>query len=356
MNIVVLDTTFKPIYILDSYESLIWVDRYYEAGDFEIYTPLNLVLLTYLKEGYYLQIEDSPKTMIIEYIRVTSDFDGGSHLIVSGRSLESILNRRVILPKQTITGKWQTIVKNWLTQCIISPDQTSISSSYYKLRTISNFKYVASTDTKVTSITVPEEEIEGTNLYDAIQQKCQDHEIGFQILLDNDNNFVFNLYAGADRSANQSTNKLVLFAKQYDNISSSEFGSDSRSFSNFIILTNNGTDNKKTRYYGNVKAKGLKHREYYTSCDAETNSDMDYYGNLEVYQNGREISVTAETDPNNTQFVYGIDYFLGDIVEVGSELINGQARITEYTINITESGKEYYPTFQFITDYDGGDE
>lgn len=352
MNIIVLDKKFQPSYILDTYESLIWVDRYNDTGDFEIYTPLNSGVLNNLKEGYYLQIADSYKTMIIERIEISSDFEGGSHLIISGRSLESILDRRVILPKQTVQGSLQTNIKNWLTEAFISPT-SSIGTTYSKLRKLSNFKFQQSTDPDVTSSTISKEEIEGAGLLDTIAQKCQEAYLGFEIVLDENNNFVFQLYSGADRSASQMENKLVLFSDQYGNVSSSDFSSDATNFKNFIILK---SEKVGTKYYGNFKGTGLNHREYFESSNAETASEADYYGNLDVYHNGREISITAEVDPNNRQFVYNRDYFLGDIVEVGSELVTGRARVTEYTINITESGKEYYPTFEFFPDYDGGDD
>ena len=353
MNIVVLNQSFETIYILDTYESLIWVDRYYEAGDFEIYTPFDAGLLTYLQDGNYIQIEDSDRTMIIEKIEVTSGVDNGTHLIVSGRSLESILTRRVIYPEATISGKLQTIVQTWLNETIINPTSATIGSQYYKLRKIDNFKFTPSTDTKVTGVTIPEETKNGEILYDVIQQYCQDNELGFRVLLNKDNEFVFELYAGADRSANQTDNDLVLFAKQYDNISSSDFYTDSKDFKNFVILV---PGESAAVYYGNTTAKGLKHREHYHSCQAETQEEMDYYANIELYDKSRDISVTAEVDPYNTQFRYNEHYFLGDIVQMASEITEGQARVTEYTINVTESGKNCYPTFEFIPVYDEEDE
>ena len=38
MEVLVLNTEFESVAIIDTFESLIWTDRYYEAGDFEIYT------------------------------------------------------------------------------------------------------------------------------------------------------------------------------------------------------------------------------------------------------------------------------------------------------------------------------
>ena len=37
MQIIVLNTNFENIGVLDTYKSLIWTDRYSSCGDFEIY-------------------------------------------------------------------------------------------------------------------------------------------------------------------------------------------------------------------------------------------------------------------------------------------------------------------------------
>ena len=40
MDLYILNTKFEAIAILDYYESLIWTERYYREGDFEIYKQL----------------------------------------------------------------------------------------------------------------------------------------------------------------------------------------------------------------------------------------------------------------------------------------------------------------------------
>lgn len=345
MDIIILDTDFKVIYILDTYESLLWIDRYYEPGEFEIYTPLDYKLLQYLREKYYLQIQDSNSIMIIEQVRITSGINDGQHLIISGRSLESILYRRVIYPEKEVSGNLQTVIQDFIKDCITDPK--SEFGEYYGLRKIDNFEFVASTDPNVTSATVPTKtHTQGTILYDIIHEYCTENELGFRITLTDDNKFAFQLYSGADRSANQTDNRLILFAKEYDNISTSEFSSDYREYKNFVILSSNET----ILYYGDKTTAGLEHREDWYTCsgEAETQEDLDYYGYMEVNEKKPQNVLTAEVDPLNGQFVYGIDYFIGDIVQVGNELIEGQARITEYTINVTESGIEHYPTFEFM--------
>lgn len=96
MELLVLNTDFESIAVIDTYESMIWTDRYNSYGDFEIYFAMDTNLLSCLKEDYYLWLKDSEHCMIIEDIKINADIEEGNHLVVTGRSLESILERRII--------------------------------------------------------------------------------------------------------------------------------------------------------------------------------------------------------------------------------------------------------------------
>ena len=81
MNLTILDTNLEPLAILDTYESLIWTDRYQAYGDFEIYESVrDDGLLSMLKQDYYLENTDSDHIMIIEQTQISSDTDSGNHL------------------------------------------------------------------------------------------------------------------------------------------------------------------------------------------------------------------------------------------------------------------------------------
>ena len=99
--------------------SLLWVDRYNSYGDFELYFAMDPQLLTYLKEDYYLWLEDSEHCMIIENIKINADTEEGAHLIVTGRSLESILERRIIWEQRIFSGNLQNAIQKMLNENII---------------------------------------------------------------------------------------------------------------------------------------------------------------------------------------------------------------------------------------------
>ena len=121
MDLLVLDKNFTAIAILDSYESFIWTERFNEYGDFELYLPANSYFLEILKPDYYLQRNDSERLMIIEEIQIKTDVDEGNHLTITGRSLESILCRRIVWDQTNINGNLQNAMQRLINDAIISP-------------------------------------------------------------------------------------------------------------------------------------------------------------------------------------------------------------------------------------------
>lgn len=95
MDIWVLDKTLEANDIVDTFNSLIWTDRYDEYGDFEIYTSVTDQALSLLQMDYYLQSRSSEHVMIIEEVLIDTDPENGNSVTITGRSLESLLSRRM---------------------------------------------------------------------------------------------------------------------------------------------------------------------------------------------------------------------------------------------------------------------
>ena len=137
MELIVLDTSLKMLSVLDTFESLIWTERFSAYGDFEVYTSINDSVLEILKDDYYLWLKESDQTMIVEDRKIESDAENGNHFTVTGRSLESILERRIIWKQTILSGNFQNGIKKLLDENIINPSDASRSwkVSYHR-RTI----------------------------------------------------------------------------------------------------------------------------------------------------------------------------------------------------------------------------
>ena len=106
MDVYVLNKAFELIAVVDDYESLIWTDRHDSCGDFQIVFGMKIGLLSIFQEDYYVQIKKSEHTMIIEDIAISTNVENGAKLTITGRSLESILDRRIIWSAPTFSNNF----------------------------------------------------------------------------------------------------------------------------------------------------------------------------------------------------------------------------------------------------------
>lgn len=352
MELFVLNADFESIAVIDTYESMIWTDRYNAYGDFEIYFAMDENLLEYIKEDYYLWLKDSEHSMIIEDIKIDADTEEGNRLIVTGRSLESILERRIIWGQRIFSGNLQNAIQTMLNENIISPSVAD--------RKIANFIFVPSTDSKITSLTI-DNQYTGDDLYTVIKGLCEENNIGFKIVLTDDNQFAFSLYAGADRSYDQTENPYVVFSPNFENIINSNYFSSKAGYRNVTLVAGEGEGaSRKTTVVGS--ASGLDRRELFTdardiSSDTEdgTLSDAEYIVQLRTkgLKNLADHMITTafEGEVEVTRlFKYGEDFFIGDIVQIANEYGNeNSAYISELIISNSDEGLSIYPTFKTIS-------
>lgn len=352
MDVTVLNTNLDAISIVDVYESFIWTDRYYEYGDFELFTSMTDTILSYIRQDYYLQSRESEHVMIIEKIRINSDSENGNHITVTGRSLESILDRRIVWGQKTITGNLQNGIRTLLNENVISPADNK--------RRISNFIFEASTDPAITSLKI-DAQYTGDNLYDAINKICSERSIGFKVTLNNNKQFVFKLYAGADRSYDQSVNPYVIFSPKFENIINSNYV-ESKSALKTVTLVGGEGEGSARKYTTVGGGSGLNRRELFTDArdissdvgDGVVLSDAAYTAQLQ--QRGKE-KLAENTDVTSFEgqvettvmFRYGEDFFNGDVVQIANEYGHEtKARIVEIVMSEDEDGNSVYPTFKTI--------
>lgn len=347
-----LDSNFDSVDVIDSYESAIWTDRYYEYGEFELDLPTSEKYLADAIQDYYLYRPDSEHLMIIEKIQIESDVEEGSHLVLSGRSLESLLTRRIVWAQTILDGNLQNAIKRLLMEAIISPD-----ISY---RRIPNFIFKESKDPRITSLRT-ECQFTGDNLYDAVQSICEEAGVGFKITLNQNKQFVFELYVGEDRSYRQSALPYVIFSQSYDNIIKSNYIESKMEWKNVTLVAGEGEgEARRTIVTGDTTSSGLARRELYTdardiSSDNESVSATEY--NNQLIERGKEklaeneIYKLYEGDVDYLRmFIYGRDFFIGDICQIRNEYaMEGRVRITEFVVSEnTANGIKAYPTFSVL--------
>ena len=379
MEFMVLDKNYDGIAIIDTFTSAIWTVRYDEAGDFEIYTPVRLDYIQAMQIGNYLWNRDSDRLMVIETVEIETDAEEGPQLIVTGRSLESILDRRIVTSSQNFSGNLQSVLFAIIQNEVISSGGT---------RRIPGFSLKTSSDSRITSISISELSIRGENVYDVVCSLCQANKVGWRILPKGAGGFEFELYVGVDRSYAQSVNPYVTFSPSFENLLNSNYIKSFKSYKNSIyavgtyqkevILQNKYKDDNGEwvveeqttyeeaevvtwQYSETATPSGLARREMF--IDNGGVNDGEQGGEYATWNAVNKEKAIAELGEHQTttafegeleatrQYIYGEDFNIGDIVQVENEFgITGTVYISEIVFSQDANGITITPTFTSTED------
>lgn len=422
-NFYFLNQNFEVIHKLTQYESLMWVDKYDEPGNFEIYAPPQPEIKEAAQVNNYFMSDKSKHLMIVEKLETTVSPTDGTRLIISGRSLESILDRRVLFMKcyfrdrnspstpssATTVGadNLEDAVRQLLEYLFIAPTHWDNDSGTWVPATdriVPNFRFkysnddtaltdnlgreitdsdrnsilVDNLDDVISNIVLKDCEFDkGENALNIVTTIVQQKGLGYQITLDSEHNFVFELIKGKDRTTEQFENPAVIFSPKFNNLKSSKFTFDSgENFRNFVYTEGEVYKSHKPTIVETGEATGLLRREVYYTSDVQhetESSNVTHDGIVKEkkvlteseYQEALaedakkqfeklvlKTTLESEIEPRLT-FQYGRDFGIGDILEVQDGTGNtGKVRCTEFIISHSASGYEEYPTFTNYTEDD----
>lgn len=345
----IIDNTFQRVYVLDNATSVIWINRFRDAGYFEIYTRADSELLTVLtaRETYWTREGKDDNVMVTETVRLTTSAEDGAYIIISGNGAESFLARRII-PKQTV---WQSKTAEFIIHALVTENIGADAGPLRKVSRISNGEWLHDTTTTI------DKQVTGRNLLECIKELCTEWEYGFK-MIQSGGNFTFQLYKGADRSYNQSTNDFVVFSPAWDNLGNTEYTRDKTTLYNAVYVAGEGEgSNRIIADIGNTR--GLQRRELWVDARNESSTTeggtltpLKYYQMLmqqaeeTIYNSTETVSFEGEV-LDTSSYIYGVDYNLGDIVQVETEYgIQAAARVTEITEVEDESGYQLRPTLE----------
>lgn len=345
MNFYLLDKNLNRIEIIEQYRSFIWTNRYYMAGDFELYTPATKSLLSKIKRDYFImRSDDTSQAMIIQNYTITTDTENGDYLTITGPSLKSILSRRVIWPQTTINGNLETQLRSLVNKNAINP--TDPARKFAKLELGNTIGLTQTIKSQFT----------GKNLGEALTEIGQAYGIGYDVKLDYENKkFKFVLLQGKNRSYNQDTNARVVFSNQFENLLTTNYNYNSEEFKNLCYVAGEGQGkNRKTVEVGT--GSDMARQEIYVDARDVSSNDgaigTNEYNQLlfergvqELAEMGIKEDVSGEVESNYT-YKLNSNYYLGDIVEVRNDYgVRMTPRIIEVIECHDENGFTCVPTF-----------
>jgi hypothetical protein len=286
--------------------------------------------------------------MVIERLELQTDAESGDFFIVSGRSLESILLRR-IFDRQFLlrnTGSLNGAIWAMIQECttVHAPE----TGTYRRIEGLT-------VDFKTSFDGTMQAQFTGSTLYDAIVAVCQARSVGFKMTISG-SDLVLSLYQGSEVD--------VIFSPEFDNLLNSNYVFDKTNLANTAYVGGEGQGNARkwltilTVPFAD-RPTGLALREMYVDArDVSSNdgavSDSDYWSMLSErgHEKLAEHEVTktfeAEIEPMTT-YRYKVDYNLGDIVTVTNEYgVTANPRIVEIVESWDESGYTAIPTFDAL--------
>ena len=345
MNIYVLDE-FQIVGMLDTYKSLIWNEQYFGYGDLQLIvqaTPENLSQLT---TGRYLVREDCitsngyTNVMIIENVQVSFSVENGVLMTVTGKSLKNLLSRRIVWQQITLSGEIEDTIRQVILDNVIHPTN--------KERTITNF--ILGDEKGFTE--TADIQLLGENIAEWLQTVCETNAYGWKIDIIN-NQYVFSLYKGTDRTVNQSTVTPVIFSKDFDNLITADNKSSIETYKNSALVIGEERNGEKVTV-GIGDATDLNRYETKIDGSSVTSNGgiilppqydelLIGYGTEELGKLKTQNTVEATIDPNGI-YKLNRDYFLGDLVTLET-IQNANSRITEIIYSEDENGISIVPTF-----------
>jgi hypothetical protein len=359
MELIFLDENFRHIRWEDSYVSLLWIERYWEHGEFELICAPTPELLSDLYETKYLAltktVRDVPHMMVMEGIQIAVDPLNGDLVTISGRSLESMLDYRIVWDDTLLMTDLENAVFQLIDEAIINPSNND--------RWIDAFTFAYTDDERIWDIEVATH-FRGESLHEAISALCRPNGVGFSVIRSGGENgeFVFQLRMGVDRGFSQTDRPTIAFTTDLDNLKNANYQHSVIPLRNIcqVLLSEGGgektvvTARAKDEYGEEGYFSGIERREMYheaalnmTSDDIEQWEKEDALvgkGESELARNKTAEIFDGEVD--STAYVYGDDYHLGDILEIRDNYgHSAQVQVVEMVYSCNSEGAKMFPMF-----------
>jgi len=360
MEIYTLDPLLRRQYVTDRFVSAIWTERWQSYGDFQldlISSPQNR---SRFKPDTYLALNKSNYVMRVETVEDDVDANGQKLLIVKGRSLEAILMDRVafsIEGNTTTTPKW-----------IITDTPAAVARKIFHdicvtgilnagdvipFITEGTFMPASTIAEPVDPITL---EMDPTTVYEATTQVCSSWDLGFRMLRRGDlSQLYYDIYAGSNRTTAQSTLPPVVFAPELDNLQNTKELTTIDSSKNVAYVYSPAGFAEIYAAGVDPTTNGFERRVLVVNASDITSDNPNVTAalNQRCYEELAKYRVLQAFDgeiSQASQYVYGRDYNLGDLVETRNvDGVTNNMRVTEQIFVEDQNGERSYPTLVLNT-------
>jgi hypothetical protein len=355
VEVYVLDSLLRRTEVFDKFESLIWTERFSEVGDFELDLKSSLENRRAFTHGTRLAINESYRVMKVETVEDTTDPDGKAILKVKGYSIEDVLRNRVAkysLSDTTVDPSWDILgtpgdIARTMFDHICRDGALDLNDKIPFLMpgTIFPESTIPEPTTSIVWSQSPDA------LYTAMKAVLDPYDLGFRLVRNFDTSqLYFDIYAGNDRTSRQSVLAPVIFAVNLDNIqNTTEFTTVADSKNVAYVFSPAGFKVVFPDFVDH-DIDGFERRVLVVNASDVTTDTADVDGALiqrgmEALNSNRAQSLFDGEVNQYNEYKYGIDYDLGDLVELrNKDGIVTYKRVTEQIFVSDEQGDRSYPT------------
>lgn len=399
-------TIFKPLDLIEGWDSLIWTERYREAGEFELRSYNVDEIMTLLPTGdpsvkpSMVCIQDSREAMIVESHEISYDDDHRRVCITKGRTVESFLEQRVFALLSNSPVKMQkgysdygailVIIWNSLVNSTIN-DVIFGNSNHESTDSIPNLSVTDSTDV---SLGNKSWWIESDYVYPKVLDFLSRNNLGIRCIRPNTvgplqvvsvdstgaitrtstsnvTDLCVDVYNGHDRTKDQTARNQVIFAESQGHVVGSRYLFSLKNYKNVGYITSGALHGflywdtpdggvtagdsstwaglkKRVNLYDGGSKWGATTPAIGTTKYDDTVAAMTQKAEHKVKRHRKINWYDGELSPD-IPYVYNVDYFLGDKVSfIGDYGVSKNVKVAEYTrIHDTTDGERAFPTLLF---------
>lgn len=338
------NSEFTAVGSITEYTEAVWPDRYNEYDSFEIHTPITAKNTRLFQKNNVIW-NKGKNAAIIEIITCELKDTGERQYTIKGRTLEAILESRIVWDTYNCTNKYtSTIMYDLVKENCVNP---SVSAR--------KIPYLYCADDTYLGRQINYQESDST-VYKALVDLSQEAEIGFTIdIIPSEKKLLFRVYKGNDLSSIDKS--PVVLSTDMEDILSSEYYLSIQAEKNVALVKGEGSGADRKRISaGETSLSGWERRELHVDArdlqstiqqedgSEKTLTETEYLSNLST-RGLNELSKcmevqTFEADIRTVsgQYEFGVDYNKGDKILIQDPTLGIQ--VTTRITNVTYSHGE----------------
>ena len=351
------------------YDSSMWIERYRQPGAFEFKAPLSSGLREFLSLGSIISHTNTLEAAIVETHSVKEEKNKDPQIVITGQSIDILLAQRIVGMELAWNDPNEPFVPYDLAAATTAQQAKTLINDHIKVSEVSDPDNSLNDDILADAIAgtdTPEARtLKRQTVHKALMDILNIDDLGVRVIrrnpfgnLGNDNETLFYIHQGVDRSA------TISFDWEKGDLEDAEYLFSLKGLKDTALV--HGRYMEEIVYLGTPTDVGDKRRvmlvdgsdidEPYSDTPQPWSGTIRNSIRAAMQARGKEalagqtivdIASVDVTTPN--KFAYRTDYDIGDIVTVaGNYQTTAKRRVVEYVEIEDKNGFRSYPTLSAL--------